>query len=180
MTQSKPRNKFPSILLAIVVASAGCLPFLLFSEQIRELATLGYIGLFVGCVLTNASVFLPASGIAFTLAAATTLNPVVCALLGGLGTSCGEIVGYLCGRFGRKQLENSALFSKMESALGRFGYWAVFFFAFLPLPLFDFIGIAAGTVKLSWPRFFLVCTTGKVLKMFLYVFVLRHFMPISI
>ena len=70
------------ILLTLAVIGVGTLPFLLFRNQIQELAMVGYAGLFVACFLTNASVLLPASGIAFTLAAATALNPFWCAQIG--------------------------------------------------------------------------------------------------
>ena len=91
-------KKIRSIILAIVVALIGALPYLLFNDQIQQMAGLGYIGLFVACLLTNASICLPASGIAFTLAAATALNPFWCALVGGMGTAVGELVGYVFGR----------------------------------------------------------------------------------
>lgn len=171
-------HKIGSILLVLLVAAVGALPYLLFRDQIQSIAGLGYIGLFVSCVLTNASVCLPASGIAFTLAAATALNPLLCALIGGLGTSVGELVGYLLGRFGRRNIENIELFSKIEYGITRYGYLAVFGLAFLPLPIFDLAGIAAGTVKLSPGKFFIVCTAGKISKMFLYVFILSRYLPI--
>ncbi len=171
-------RKIGSILLVLLVAAAGALPYFLFRDQIQSMAGLGYIGLFVSCAFTNASVCLPASGIAFTIAAATVLNPLLCALIGGLGTSVGELVGYLLGRFGRRSIENMELFLKVEYWVNRCGYLAIFVLAFLPLPIFDLAGIAAGTAKIPPVGFFLVCTAGKILKMLLYVFLLSRYLPI--
>lgn len=171
-------NRIWSVLVAIFIAVIGALPYILFRDKIQAVAGLGYIGLFLSCVLTNASVFLPASGIAFTLAAATALNPFLCAIIGGTGTATGELVGYIIGAFGRGSIANTNLLLKAEAGLKRFGYWAVLFFAFLPLPLFDFIGVAAGTAKIPIMKFYFACCVGKILKMLLYVFVFRVYFPL--
>lgn len=177
-TKNKVFKKIGSVALALLVAVIGALPYLLFKNQIQQMAGLGYAGLFVACLLTNASICLPASGIAFTLAASTALNPLLCALVGGLGTAVGELVGYILGRLGRSSVSNTELFAKVENGLNRYGYWAVFCFAFLPLPVFDLVGVAAGTAKLPAIRFFIVCVLGKILKMVLYVFVLSRYIPL--
>lgn len=160
---------------AVLVAAAGSLPFLLFAEEIRQMATLGYLGLFAACALTNASVFLPASGIAFTMAAAMVLDPLLCAVLGGLGTACGELVGYVLGRIGCRRVEDLHQLEKARVWLRRYGYLSIFAFAALPLPLFDVIGITAGTARLHPVKFFAVCTAGKIIKMLVYVFIVSNF-----
>ena len=170
------KSKLASSVLALLVLAAGTLPFLLFREQLQQLSALGYIGLFFSCLATNASVFLPANGIAFTIAASAALDPLLCAVVGGLGTACGEVVGYFIGLCGHAQLEDRQSFQKVAEALDRYGNWAIFMLAFLPLPLFDLIGIAAGTAGLRLPRFFLVCCIGKISKMLFYVFVIQQFL----
>lgn len=177
-TKDKLIRKIGSATAAVLVAVAGALPYILFADRIQDMSSLGYIGLFLSCLLTNASIFLPASGIAFTLAAATALDPLTCAIVGGLGTACGELVGYVIGRCGRASIDRPDLFAKIEQGLDRYGSAAVFTFAFLPLPLFDLVGMAAGTVRYPVVRFFLVCCTGKILKMLLYVFVVIRYIPL--
>lgn len=171
------KSKLASSILAVLILAAGTLPFLLFREQVQQLSAVGYIGLFLACLATNASVFLPANGIAFTIAASAALDPLLCAVVGGLGTACGEVVGYFIGRCGHAQLEDRQSFQKVAEALDRYGNWAIFVLAFLPIPLFDLIGIAAGTAGLRLTRFFLVCCIGKIGKMLLYVFVIQQFLP---
>lgn len=177
-TQNKVLRKLGSVVLGLLVAAAGAVPYLLFRDQVQRMAAVGYTGLFLSCMLTNASVFLPASGIAFTLAAATVLDPLLCALAGGLGTTCGELVGYVLGRCGRSCVDHAGHFQKIERSLQQYGSAAIFVFAFMPLPLFDLIGVAAGTVRFSFLKFFVVCSMGKILKMLLYVFVLHRFLPL--
>ena len=175
ITKSKIPKKIGSIALALFIAAIGALPYILFKDQLQEMAGVGYIGLLAACLLTNASICLPASGIAFTLAATTALNPLWCAVIGGFGTAAGELVGYMLGRFGRGSVSDAKLFAKVEQGLKRYGYFAVLGFAFFPLPIFDLVGIAAGTAKLSVVKFFIVCSIGKILKMLLYVFVLNRY-----
>lgn len=177
-TKSSILKKIGSTMLALAIAAIGALPYVLFKDQIQEMAGLGYAGLFIACLLTNASICLPASGIAFTLAAATALDPLWCAVIGGLGTATGELVGYTLGRLGRGSIANLELFTKVENGLKRYGYLAVFGFAFLPLPVFDLVGVAAGTAKLPVVKFFIVCSIGKILKMLLYVYVLSRYIPL--
>lgn len=177
-TKTNLRKKLTSAFFALLVAALGAMPYLLFKDRIQSMAGLGYAGLFAACLLTNASVCLPASGIAFTVAASTALNPLLCAVLGGLGSATGEVVGYALGYFGRNTVTDSQLFARAEAGIRRYGYLAVLAFSFLPLPVFDLIGIAAGTAKLSLARFYPVCCLGKILKMLLYVFVLRTYLPL--
>lgn len=177
-TKSGILKKIGSTMLALAIAAIGALPYVLFKDQIQEMAGLGYAGLFIACLLTNASICLPASGIAFTLAAATALDPLWCAVIGGLGTAAGELVGYTLGRLGRGSIANLELFAKVENGLKKYGYLAVLGFAFLPLSIFDLVGVAAGTAKLPVIKFFIVCSIGKVLKMLLYVFVLSRYIPL--
>lgn len=177
-TQNIIFKKIGSAAAAILVAAAGVVPYILFRDQIANMAAVGYAGLFVACMLTNASVFLPASGIAFTLAAATVLDPLLCAVLSGLGTTCGEMVGYFLGRCGRSCMDDPGRFQKIEGGLQKYGSAAIFAFAFMPIPMFDLIGVVAGTAQFPILKFFVVCSAGKMLKMLLYVFVLGRFLPL--
>lgn len=162
--------KWLMILAAVGVAAAGSLPFLLFPEAIQKMAAAGYAGLMAACCLTNATVFLPASGIAFTLSASTALDPLLCCVAGGCGTACGELVGYFCGRSGKRLVTDRPLFSKIEHFLSRYGFFTVLAFAFLPIPAFDLVGVTAGAGNMPVYRYLSACIIGKVLKMIVYVF----------
>lgn len=166
------------VLLWLFTVALGTLPFFVFKDEIGELAALGYIGLFAACFFTNASLMLPSAGIAFTLSAATALSGFWCAIVGGLGTTLGEMSGYLLGRLGRSSVRGGVFFDKMEGLLSKWGYLAVFLFALMPMPIFDFIGIGAGTAKMPPVAFFLVCGLGKILKMLIYVYIVSGVLAI--
>ena len=61
----------------------------------------GYLGVLLLCFLCNATVFAPAPSLLVVLAATQSLNPLAVILLGALGTTLGEMVGYLSGIAGR-------------------------------------------------------------------------------
>lgn len=113
--------RFLKIVLAVAVAVTGSLPFLLWPEIIKKLAVAGYIGLFVACFLTNATVFLPASGIAFTISASTVLNPLFSTIIGGVGTACGELISYCCGRAGKNVVEDTPFLFRIQTYVQKYG-----------------------------------------------------------
>ena len=158
-----------NIAIMLLVVFLGSVPFLFFRDEVRNMAGLGYMGLMAACFLTNATIFLPASGIAFTVSAATVLNPYICCVCGGLGTAFGELISYSCGRVGKKLVEDNKLYRKMQGYISKRGFLTVLIFAFLPFPIFDFVGVAAGAGKMNVAKYTVACIIGKVLKMFVYV-----------
>lgn len=170
------RSRLVKFGLSLLVAIVGSLPFVIWSEAIQRLSLAGYIGLLVACLLTNATVFLPASGIAFTISASMILNPLYCAIVGGIGTACGELVSYYCGRVGKNIIEQTDIFLTIQKYVTKYGVISVLIFAFLPLPLFDFVGITAGATKMPLLKYILPCMIGKIMKMFMYVFIVGSYL----
>lgn len=153
------------LLAGIAIAAAFSAPWLLFREQIRELAALGYAGLFLSCALSNISILIPSSATLIVLAAASTLNPLLCVLCGGLGTSFGEQASYLCGRIGTAAAQPvTEQGRRIADHIARHGTLTVFLFAFVPLPVFDLAGLAAGAARMPWLRYTAAAAAGKTLK----------------
>ena len=174
MNKNNLKSKLKYIFLSVIVACIGSLPFFLFSDTLKNLSAVSYIGLFIATFLTNASVLLPASGIAFTLSASYILDPLICVIVGGLGTALGEMVSYICGRNGSAVIDDIKKFEKVSLYLKKYDMIIVFIFALLPLPLFDFVGIAAGLSKMSLPKYIIACFLGKTLKLAVYVFLSKQ------
>ena len=180
------KRKARSTLRKIVSVSAGvllvvllALPYLLFRDAIQQVQTMGYLGLLISCALSNAAIFLPTSSTIIVLAAATTLNPWLCILFGGVGGALGEQVSYLCGRIGRQGFVRDSDQSqpKVIQWLHHNAFLTVFLFALIPLPVFDLVGIAAGAMKLSWPQYACAAALGKVTRLFLLIFLIGFFLP---
>ena len=84
-------KKTLSIILGIIFAVIISLPYLLFRTQVQDMYLLGYFWVFLSCLISNASIMLPTSS-TIIVVASSTLNPWICALLGGVGTALGKII----------------------------------------------------------------------------------------
>lgn len=154
-----------SIITGILIALLFSVPYIVFRKQIQDMSVFGYISLIVACAISNVSVFLPSSSTLIVVAAASTLNPLLCVFCGGIGTCLGEQSSYICGRIGRMGFDNS--FSqnrKVLEWLKKREFVTIFVFAFVPLPIFDVIGVASGAMRVKWTKYTIAAVLGKTLK----------------
>lgn len=166
------------ILVGFFVAAAFSIPYILFREQVRKMAIVGYVGLFLACSVSNVSILIPSSATVIVLAAATTLNPWFCILCGGLGTALGEQSSYVCGLIGVIGFDASIdRNQKMLEALRNHAFLTVFLFALVPLPVFDIAGIAAGAIRMNWGKYTLAAVFGKTLKFLIAVVGIFYIVP---
>ena len=131
----------------------------------------------MACVASTATILLPAPGILVVLQYAQLLNPLIVVLIGGLGTSFGELLGYLLGRKGNDILVIDSN-NRILRLFNRNPAIGVFIFSFLPLPLFDIVGICAGVSRMNPIKFWLTCLAGKTLKMGAYVLAFIYFVQV--
>lgn len=139
-------------------------------DKAEDLAVYGYPGIFLIALMTNATVFLPAPGIAVVFAMGGVFNPIGVALAAGLGGALGEISGYLAGFSGQAVIERVDIYEKMTAWVSKYGGFAVMFLAAIPNPFFDIAGFAAGALKMPLFKFFIWCWIGVTVKMFLFAF----------
>ncbi len=151
-------------LVAIILAISISISIILFQDQIRQLGSLGYLGVFLISLLGNATTLLPAPSLAFVFLLSGTLpSPVLVALAAALGAALGETTGYLAGYAGSGIISNSKTYQKIHKKVEKYGVLAIFFIASIPNPLFDLAGIAAGALKIPWWQFFLATFAGKLI-----------------
>jgi membrane protein YqaA with SNARE-associated domain len=168
----KTKNIRLILLRALVLISVILLTIYVFSirDQAKELAKFGIPGIFLLSVLANATIVLPAPGILFVFAMGAVFNPPVVALAAGAGAALGELSGYLLGYAGTPVLERADLYQKLFEWMKqhrRLSYLAIVVLAFIPNPLFDMAGMAAGALKIPIISFFVSTFIGKTLKMLL-------------
>lgn len=175
-------KKVLSIIAGIGIAVLFALPYVLFREKMQSMSTVGYIGLFLSCFISNLSIFLPTSSTIIIVAAASALNPWLCVIIGGLGTAFGEQASYLCGFIGSSGFDKEDGVGKKYAVkwFDKRPFLTVFLFAFVPLPVFDIVGIIAGTKKMIWWKYTLAAVLGKILKFFLVVVAVYYFFPVVI
>ncbi len=152
-------------LLALLAVIAVTLYVYSIRERVEEFAAYGYPGIFLIALLSNATVFLPAPGIAVVFAMGNLLNPLGIALAAGTGGALGELSGYLAGFSGQAVVEKTDVYDRISPWIKKFGPWAVLVLAAIPNPFFDLAGVAAGAAKMPPGRFLLACWAGQLVKM---------------
>ena len=167
-SNAKKLSAFVLVLLLIIG-----LNYILHANEttLLNLNAYGYFGTFLACLLLNATVLLPSSSTAVVMSMATVYNPVIIAIVGALGTTLGEFTGYFAGYYGSSFIEKNPIINKILAVYNQFPKVAIVLFAALPLPLFDVLGIMAGSVKMNKRTFFILCLIGKGLKMLLYAYI---------
>jgi membrane protein DedA with SNARE-associated domain len=74
------------------------------------------------------------------------------------------MTGYLAGISGRSLLEKNKYYPRVHSLVQRRGGIILFIGAIIPNPLFDVIGIAAGSIGYPIKRFLAVVFVAKAIK----------------
>jgi membrane protein YqaA with SNARE-associated domain len=136
-------------------------------DQAPQLARYGYPGIFLLSLLANATIILPAPGLAIVFSFAGVFSPFGVALSAALGASLGELSGYLAGFSGQPIIENQKLYDRFEHWMKNYGPLTITLLAFIPSPFFDLAGVAAGALKMPVQRFLFWCFLGKLPKMLL-------------
>ena len=166
--------------LAALVVLAGILP----QAELEGLKRYGYLGVFLSSLLPSASVVFPAHlffpSHAVSVFVAGLSSPLLVALVAALGNTLGEVTAYLLGYSGRHllKLERFRRYQVAEGWMRRRGWLAVVVSAFLPLFIFDFVGIAAGALKLSLPKFLFFTFLGRlpraIIEVYFFTWILEN------
>lgn len=185
-----PENKRTTIetqlIIGVFVIAIIVFLFFFFSENqgfLHNLVkTYGILGLFFGSMLANATVLLPIPFDAVVFLVGTDPSLVglggfwlfgllVLGLLVGFGAAIGESTAYFVGLFGIKAAEKitNSKFAQAEQIRKKIssqGMAFIFLGALIPFP-FDLVGISAGVMQYSFPKFFIATFAGKSLRAFL-------------
>jgi membrane protein DedA with SNARE-associated domain len=160
------------ILRILAIAAVIGITVYIFSirEHVEEFAVYGYPGIFLVALLANATVFLPAPGVAVVFAMGSIFNPLGVALAAGAGAAIGELTGYLAGFGGRAIVNKPNLFNKINPWIEKYGGWTILVLSAIPNPFFDIAGIAAGIAKMPIWKFLLFCWIGQMIKMAMFAY----------
>ncbi len=162
----RTKRFIPVLTLGLVIAISLTLFFLAqrYPEKVEAFENLGYLGVFLVCLVSNSSVILPVPGILVFLPLLTVLNPVLVGLAGAAGGTIGEVTGYIAGYSGRAMVRSGPLYDRVGGWMKRWGVWVIFIFAAVPFLFVDIAGIVAGTLRFPLWKFLLVVWVGKSLK----------------
>jgi membrane protein DedA with SNARE-associated domain len=166
--KSKKQTNFGTTLLRILalLVVIGITVFIYsIRDRVEEFAAFGYPGIFLIALMANATVFLPAPGVAVVFAMGHIFNPLGVALAAGTGGALGELSGYLAGFSGQAVIENTRVYERVHPWVVKYGMWAIILLSAIPNPFFDIAGVAAGIVKMPLRRFLVACWVGQLIKM---------------
>jgi uncharacterized membrane protein YdjX (TVP38/TMEM64 family) len=155
-----------AIVAGIVLVLAVTVYAVVVRPDVSSLAAFGYPGVTILMFFSSGSILFPAPGFAAVLAAGTVWNPVLVGLFAGLGAATGELAGYLVGTGGKRilSLNEGKRWRRAQGWLRHHGFVAILFFALIPNPFFDVIGVLAGSLSYPVRRFWLACLIGNCTK----------------
>lgn len=163
----KRLTSFLGVIAGVLVLGGLSAGFLFFPINWQAIGSWGYLGIFGVVFVATASVALPIPYLLIVARAGTFLDPVLIALVAGLAGMLGELAGYLIGVGGSGLLPHGRLYERARHWICNYGFWTIAFFACVPNPFFDAMGLMAGTLRYSWWRFAIACFLGKAIKFLL-------------
>ena len=168
----KPAGTGVTILRVVAVLIVIGITVFIYSirDHVREFSAYGYPGIFLIMLLANATVILPAPGVAVVFAMGSVFNPLGVAFAAGAGGAIGELTGYLAGYGGQAVVENTKIYNRIHPWVQKHGAWVILVLSAFPNPFFDLAGIAAGIAKVPLWQFLLACWVGQTIKMALFAY----------
>jgi len=155
-------------ILALSAVIAITLYVFTIRERVEQFAGFGYPGIFLIALLANATVLLPAPGVAVIYAMGAIFNPFGVGLAAGAGGAIGELSGYLAGFSGQAVVERTDIYDRIKPWVDKYGGWAIMILSAIPNPFFDVAGIAAGMAKMPVQIFLIFTLIGQLIKMTLF------------
>ena len=169
---AQPSSVLTTLLRILALLSVIAITVFIYSirDQVEQFAVYGYPGIFLVALMANATVFLPAPGVAFVFAMGTIFHPLGVALFAGAGGALGELSGYLAGFSGQAIVEHTNIYERINPWVQKFGGWAILLLSAIPNPFFDIAGIAAGISKMPMRKFLTACWVGQTIKMAMFAY----------
>lgn len=162
-----PKERRLALLRIISLLAVIGLSVFIYSirDQVEEFAVYGYPGIFLVALLANATILLPAPGVAVIFAMGAIFHPLGVGIAAGMGGALGELSGYLAGFSGQAVVEQTDVYERIYPWVQRYGTLAIMILATIPNPFFDLAGVAAGVTKLTMKKFLFACWIGQTIKM---------------
>lgn len=157
-------------ILALVVVIAITAYIITIRSHVEEFKQYGYLGVFFVALLANATVFIPAPGVAIIYAMGAVFNPLYIGLAAGTGGAIGELSGFLAGFSGQAIVEKTHIYERTKPWVEKYGGWAILVLSAIPNPFFDIAGFAAGIAKMRMRTFLISVWIGQLIKMTLFAY----------
>jgi membrane protein DedA with SNARE-associated domain len=176
LAAKKTSSLTTNILRVLALLAVIGITYYVFSlrDRVEEFEAYGYPGIFLIALMANATVLLPAPGVAIIYAMGSVFNPFLVGLSAGTGGAVGELSGYLAGFSGQAVIERTDMYDRLKPWVDKYGGWAILVLSAIPNPFFDVAGIAAGISKMHIRTFLLSTWGGQLIKMTLFALAGRY------
>ena len=155
----------PLLISAAFIATG----LVLWATGTFNIETAGYASIWLLSFIAAALIFLPVSALAAVcVAVAVDLNPFVVAVVAASAESIGELTGYLAGMGGKSFFEHKRFYLRFKNLCEKYSFLCLLIASAIPNPLFDVLGVAAGSILYPLKKFLVLVCIGKTLK-FLWV-----------
>jgi membrane protein YqaA with SNARE-associated domain len=187
---SQPNNELPTskksifsnkkvfFALIFLVSTIGILLPLFFKEQLETMESFGLLGVFLINFFSSATIFLPSPGILSVPVASQIYNPLLVLLLGSIGSSLGELVGFLFGHSSVRVLDankHKLLFHLNRFIFEKYGIPLTIVISAIPNPIVDGLGILAGMAGFKLHKFLIAVFIGRIIRNVVLVFLAGGF-----
>jgi uncharacterized membrane protein YdjX (TVP38/TMEM64 family) len=159
-------DKIIRVLVFLLVIGIVAGIFLLYRNNpglVDDWKEFGYTGVFLICLIANASIILPVPGLLIVLSLGAILNPWLVGLAGGAGAAVGEITGYLAGYSGQPVARRINRYENLVRFTRRWGGTAIFVFSLIPFLPFDIVGITAGLLRFRFWQYLVITLSGRAI-----------------
>lgn len=131
----------------------------------------GYPMLWLISLLRASSVLLPIPGSGLTIAAGALMDPlwgipvpIAVGVTAASAESIGEFTGYYAGINGGKLMEGRKIYELIRRWIRKAPFATMFVMSFMPSPLFDVAGLAAGAARVPIRIFYPAILLGKTCR----------------
>lgn len=152
--------KYGAISISIIISAL----IFYYKDNLAKLTGFGYLGIFLVNLLGSATIVIPTPALIATFVGGSIYNPVLVGLVSGLGTTIGELTGYLAGVGTSIIFEEDKRFKNVIKWMKINGFVTIFILALIPNPVFDLSGIVSGATGYPIKRFLLATFLGKTIR----------------
>ncbi len=167
------KNKYTLYFLTFGSSILLIILTFLFQDKLIHLKTWGILGVFLINFFSTATLFVPNFSLVTVIAGGSVYNPILVAIVATLGGVLGDSTSYLLGHSGKHIFvrHESELFQKVVRVFDRHGLIVIFALALIPNPIFDAIGIMAGSTGYNFKRYMVAMFAGRIIRNLLLAYV---------
>lgn len=166
MRQNLLKNKYFIYGLGFILSIFLIVFSFLFQDKLIHLKTWGILGIFLLNFFSTVTIFVPNFSFAAVVAGGSLYNPILVAMVATLGGVLGDGVSFLIGKSGRQIFlkHEGRFFVWVSNLFKQNGFIVIFIFAMIPNPIFDALGILAGSLDYSFKRYVIAMTAGRIVR----------------